>query len=70
MLNFTTKNRLCLSNQEHPFLLFVSKKESIQYTRGLDEYTKEFEKLFLTAYLLMRRSQKKEFREWYNDKRT
>ena len=27
MLNFTTKNRLCLSNQEHPFLLFVSKKE-------------------------------------------
>ena len=40
----------------------------IQYTKELDEYTKEFEKLFLAVYLLMERSQKKEYREWYNDK--
>lgn len=31
----------------------------IQYTKELDEYTKEFEKLFLAVYLLMERSQKK-----------
>lgn len=40
----------------------------IQFYKELDEYTQEFEKLFLSVYLMMERSQKKEYREWYNDK--